>query len=101
LIARITVTDLLDSSWKRVEDGPSAKRRSFRGLARVEHVYRGSLDDKLIKITAPESSCDIPFTIGQSGIVIGTPRLGEDGMVELVVVVESFDERLERKKSKQ
>jgi hypothetical protein len=94
------VTDLLNSRKKNTEQVPIAKRRSFRGLARVDHVYRGSLDEKLIKITAPDSFCDIPFAAGDVGIVAGTPQLGEDGMVELVVVVESFDQRLERKKLK-
>jgi hypothetical protein len=101
LIAWITVSDLLESRIKNAKRGPFAKPSSFRGLASVDDVYRGSIDDKVVRIIAPQSSCDIPFAVGDSGIVGGTTGLGEDGMVELIAVVESFNDRLRRRRLKQ
>lgn len=67
-IMRITVTDLLESSWDNEQRGWFIKRRSYEGLARVDRVIRGAIEARLIKIIAPESSCDSPFAVGE-GIV--------------------------------
>jgi hypothetical protein len=54
VIAQITVTSLLESSWKNKRRAWFTKRRSFKGLAHVDHVIKGAIGTKLIKIIAPD-----------------------------------------------
>jgi hypothetical protein len=95
-IMRITVTDLLESSWDNEQRGWFIKRRSYEGLARVDRVIRGAIEARLIKIIAPESSCDSPFAVGDSGFVAGNLQVDERGMLEFHVIAESFYERNKR-----
>lgn len=93
VILRVTVTSLLESPWDPKWNDPASKRRSFNALARVDRVLKGSIDSETVRLAAPPSSCDRPFAIGDSGIVIGTPRVRESGMIELHLISESMDER--------
>jgi hypothetical protein len=86
VIAKITVIGLLESVLgDRLDFG--GNRRSFNGFAYVHHVFKGQIDTDIIKISAPPSSCDYPFRVGaSSGIVMGRPRLFENGMMELKLI---------------
>ena len=100
VIAQITVTTLLESSWENKRRAWFTKRRSFKGLAHVNHVIKGAIGTKLIKIIAPDSSCDSPFAVGDPGFVAGSLQADEKGMLECHVIAESFDERQRRQKAK-
>jgi hypothetical protein len=98
VIAQVTVTSLLagpaDSSFTRLNDD----RYSFIGMVRVDHIFKGSLDSKVIKLVGPFSSCDHPFSAGDTGIVAGS--LQRDGeTLEFLAVVETWEQRMRRRNS--
>jgi hypothetical protein len=97
VIVQITVMSLLESPWDPNWNDPANQRRSFNALAHVDRVLKGSIDSEIIEIAAPPSSCDRPFAIGESGVVIGTPRLGKNGRIELRLISQSSDERVKRR----
>lgn len=99
VVAHITVTSLLESSWKN-SGGWFTKQRSFKGLAQVNRAIRGSIEKKLIKIIAPDSSCDSPYAVGDSGFVVGNVQSDENGMLEFHAIAESPYEREKRQKSR-
>lgn len=101
VIVEITVIGLLESSWDLNWRHPPNERRSFNVLAHVDRVLKGAIDTETIKVVAPPSSCDRPFALGQSGIVMGAPLLRENRIVELRVVSQSIDERLRRRERRQ
>lgn len=85
VIAKITVIGLLESVWGyRFDFG--GNRRSFNGFAYIHHVFKGQVDNDVVKISTPPSSCDYPFRVGTSGIAMGSPHLLENGMLELKLI---------------
>jgi hypothetical protein len=97
VIVEIIVTGLFESSWKAEWDAPFGKRRSFNVLAHVDRILKGSVDGETIRIAVPPTSCDKPLAVGESGIVIGTPRSSESGAIELYLISESIDGRAMRR----
>jgi hypothetical protein len=79
-IARITITKVTGPRayvWAGAEF-------SYEGLAYVESVIKGPIPPAaVIKIDAPNSTCDIPFRVGEKGIVLGNLKQDEQGMWRL------------------
>jgi hypothetical protein len=100
VIVRIAVTRLLESNWGNKQGSWFNKPRTFAALARVDHVVSGAIGSKMIKIIAPESSCDHPLAVGESGVVAGKLAIGDSGMPVLRLISESHDQRLARDKKR-
>src|SRR5262249_23626352 len=90
VIAQATVTKLTNvlptSSFRE----PYREGMSFEGEARVDSVIKGVIESPTIMLVAPHSSCDVPFFVGASGIVLGRIRRNLEGMVELRAISDIF-----------
>ena len=70
---------------------------SYSGHARVEKVFRGTIKGDLIKlVTHPMSICDLPFRVGEAGIVVGSISYVEGHLPEFAALTESENQRLKR-----
>ena len=70
---------------------------SYSGHARVEKVLRGTIKGDLIKVvTHPMSICDLPFRIGEAGIVVGSISYVEGNLPEFAALTQSENQRLKR-----
>ena len=70
---------------------------SYSGHARVEKVLRGTIKGDLIKlVTHPMSICDLPFRVGEAGIVVGSIRYVDGDLPEFAALAESANRRLKR-----
>ena len=82
IIAEITIIKLIRG--KAAVARGSEDRVSFEGDARVERVIKGVIDAQTIRVVAPSvTTCDEPFGIGYSGIVLGSTRRNDEGLLEL------------------
>jgi hypothetical protein len=82
IVAEITIIKLIRS--KAGVAGGYEDRFSFEGDARVERVVKGVIDETIIRVVAPYvTTCDDPFGIGSTGIVLGSMRRNDDGLLEL------------------
>jgi hypothetical protein len=59
------------------------------GVAEVNHVLKGQVGSRSIKIVAPAGDCDEQLQVGAKGIVVGHLRGNADGELELVLISES------------
>jgi hypothetical protein len=71
--------------------------RSFSGFARIKKVIRGALAKRVIRISAPKTSCNFPFSAGASGFVAGTLQRDDQDRPVLHLTSESNSERAKRK----
>ena len=70
---------------------------SYSGHARVEKVLRGAIKGDVIKIvTHPVSICDLPFRVGEAGIVVGAVRYVDGDLPEFAALAESVNQRAKR-----
>jgi len=99
-IAQVTVVELTDTSANRGIRQYDGYRTSYAGLARIDRVIKGTIGDYVIRLVAPTSSCDQPFRVGETGIVIGKIRHSTSNVPELMVLSESFHERRLRERSR-
>jgi hypothetical protein len=89
IVANVRVVKLLD---------PLPGGSSYFGHARVEKVLRGTVKGDLIKLVShPKSICDLPFRVGEAGIVVGSIRYTDGDLPELAALTESANQRLKRK----
>ena len=88
VVASVRVVKLLD---------PLRGGSSYSGHARVEKVLRGAIKGDLIKlVTHPMSICDLPFRVGEAGIVVGSISYAEGHLPEFAALTESENQRLKR-----
>jgi hypothetical protein len=99
-IAQVTVVELTDTRANRGIGQYDGYRTSYAGLARIDRVIKGTIGDYVIRLVAPTSSCDQPFRVGETGIVIGNIRHSTSNVPEFVALSESFHERRLREQSR-
>jgi hypothetical protein len=86
VIVNVTITKIVEGAPQSVFTAPGDRTVSFEGWARINRVVRGSVSEQVIKIRAPATSCDHPFSVGMSGFVAGTLRQDSAGATELLAV---------------
>ena len=95
--AQVTVIKLLESGKKSVIPR-DRYRASYQGLARVDRVITGTINEPIIKLIAPGFDCDFPFSLGKSGVVAGKLIRDSQGALELRALPDSPSARDRRKK---
>jgi hypothetical protein len=75
-VAIIRLTGAIEYSWR-------SKSVSYSGIARVDKVLKGQVGSRLIAIVAPHTDCDVPFSVGSTGIVLGDLARDVDGNFQL------------------
>lgn len=93
IFAQVTVTRIIPEPTMNLPAG-----LSFSGLARVRKVVRGQLAKRVVRISAPKTSCNFPFSAGARGFVAGTLRWNEQNRPELVLTSESNSDRRKRER---
>jgi hypothetical protein len=96
IVAQVTILQVQEKGPYTADD-PYAL--FYVGIARVDRLLRGTLSSDTIKILAPFNDCQRGFGVGASGIVLGTTRIGSDGVLELMAISEMQIERRERQRS--
>jgi hypothetical protein len=89
VVAQVGVIKLLDPNGDA----------SYTGLARVDQVIKGTIKGSVIKLVArPTSICDLPFRVGEAGIVIGKILPNSGDVPEFEALAESMNQRNLREK---
>jgi hypothetical protein len=92
IIAQVTIIRIIPEPTMNLPAG-----RSFSGLARIKKVMRGALAKRVIRISAPRTSCNFPFSAGASGFVAGTLQRDDQHRPVLHLISESDPARAKRK----
>jgi hypothetical protein len=98
IIVRVTITKLIGTAKGSVFTRSNDERYSFIGLAHIDKIFRGVIVGDVIKVRAPNLSCDHPFSVGLKGIVAGRLSSDDTGAVELLAISESGIARRKRER---